>query len=160
MDAKDVVASMDGILKPRGFRRHKATWNRKTDSFLDVIDLQSSKAGNTVTINAGVAHPEIHKMCWNLQLPAVFQPADCIAYIRIGDLLDRKDLWWHLDDAAVLADTADKLITYILPFLDRMHSFATLEQFLNVTAVTKQKYPPPIIYLAILKEKQGDHSGA
>ena len=75
-------------------------------------------------------------------------------------MVDGKDLWWRLDDARALDDVVDKLNTHALPFLERMHSLAAMEQFLTSAQVMKKKYPLPVIYLAILKSEQGDRTGA
>jgi hypothetical protein len=65
-----------------------------------------------------------------------------------------------LSDRKTLDDVAAKITAYVLPFLDRMHSLDAMEQFLANAQVMKQKYPPPIIYLAILKCERGDRTGA
>ena len=160
MSTKAVIARMDELLKPLGFTRRKATWNRRSNSFVDVIDVQTSKAGDTMTINAGVLHPEVHRKCWTTELPAVIEEPECIVRARIGQLLEGKDLWWRVGDARILDDVAKKVAAHVLPFLERMHSLAAMEQFLTNAKVTKQKYPLPIICLAILKSEQGDRTGA
>lgn len=160
MSTKVVIARMDELLKPLGFTRHKATWNRRSNSFIDVIDVQTSKAGDTMTINAGVLHPEVHRKCWATELPAVIEEPSCTVRVRVGQLLDGKDLWWRLSDAGILDDIAEKVAAYVLPFLERMHSLEAMEQFLTNAKVTKQKYPLPIICLAILKGEQGNRTGA
>ena len=160
MSTKAVIARMDELLKPLGLTRHKATWNRRSDSFVDVIDVQTSKAGDTITINAGVLHPEVHRKCWATELPAVIEEPECIVRARIGLLIDGKELWWKINDAGILDDVAEKVVAYVLPFLERKHSLEAMEQFLTNAKVAKQKYPPPVIYLAILKSEQGDRSGA
>lgn len=160
MSTKPVIARMDELLKPFGFARHKTTWNRKSDSFVDVIDIQTSKAGDTITINAGVFHPGVHRKCWATEPTAVVEEPSCTVRARVGQLLDGKDLWWLLNDARILDDVVEKLNAHVLPFLERMHSLEAMEQFLTSAQVMKQKYPPPIIYLAILKSEQGDRTGA
>jgi hypothetical protein len=160
MSTKPVIVRMDELLKPLGFARHKTTWNRKSDSFVDVIDVQTSKAGDTITINAGVFHPDVHRKCWATEPTAVVEEPSCTVRARVGQLLNGKDLWWRLDDARILDDVIEKLKAYVLPFLERMHSLEAMEQFLTSAQVTKQKYPPPVIYLAILKSERGDRTGA
>jgi len=160
MSTRSVIAHIDELLKPLGFARHKATWNRQSDSFVDVIDVQTSKAGDTMTINAGVLYPEVHRKCWGTEPAAVIEESSCTARVRVGQLLDGKDLWWRLIDAKILDDIAEKLTAHVLPFLERMHSLEAMEQFLTSAQVMKKKYPPPIIYLAILKSEQGDRTGA
>jgi hypothetical protein len=160
MSTKPVIAHLDELLKPLGFARHKATWNRRSGSFVDVIDVQTSKAGDTMTINAGVLHPEVHKKCWATELPVVIEEPSCTVRVRVGQLLDGKDLWWRLGDAGILDDVAAKATANVLPFLERMHSPGAMEQFLTDAKVTKQKYPLPVICLAILKSERGDRTGA
>ena len=157
---KNVIDRVDEILKRAGFFRKKATWNRKSDSFIDVIDIQKSKAGNAVTVNAGVLHSGVHMKCWGTKLPAIIQEPECIVRARIGQLVENKDIWWQLDDRKTVDEIIKKLTMYILPFLERMHSFTAMEQFLINAQVMKQKYPPPIIYLAILKNERGNLADA
>jgi hypothetical protein len=160
MSTKAVVTRMDELLGQLGFTREKATWNRKSGSFVDVIDVQTSKAGDTITINAGVLHPDVHKKSWGTESPAVVEEPSCTVRVRVGQLLDGKDLWWRLNDNGIVDDVAEKLTAHVLPFLERMHSFDAMEQFLTSAQVMKQKYPLPIIHLAILKSEQGDRTGA
>ena len=156
MSTKAVVTRMDELLRPLGFTRQKATWNRKSDSFVDVIDVQTSKAGESITINAGVLHPEVHMKCWGTEPPGIVQEPECTVRVRVGQLLDGKDLWWRLNDQRILDEIAQKLTARVLPFLHRMHSVDAMEEFLTSAQVMNKKYPPPIIYLAILKSEKAD----
>lgn len=160
MNAKSVIVRLDEVLKPLGFERQKETWNRKFGSFVDVVDVQTSKAGDTITVNAGVVHPDVHAKCWGDSLPKFIEEPSCTVRARIGQLIGEKDLWWKLDAADVANDVADKVSTRVLPFLEQMHSIDEMERFLTKAQVVKQKYPPPIIYLAILKHEQGDTNAA
>lgn len=160
MSTKHVIARVDELLRPLGFARHKTTWNRKYAPFIDVITLERSKSGDNVTISAGVLHPEIHRRCWETELLTVIQEPDCIVRARIGQLINGKDLWWRLEESRILDDVVEKLNAHVLPFLEGMHSLGAMEQFLTDTKVTKQRYPPPVIYLAILKSELGDRTGA
>lgn len=160
MSTKPVVARMESVLKPLGFRRHKATWNRRFDSFVDVIDVQTSKSGDSITVNAGVLHADVHRRCWATDLPAVIEEPSCTVRIRIGQLVEGKDLWWPLSDRGTVSDVVDTVTACVLPFLERLHSLEAMEQFLTTAQVTKSRYPPPIIYLAILKSLQGNGEDA
>jgi hypothetical protein len=160
MSTKPLIARLDELLKPLGFARHQTTWNRKSDTFVDVIDVQTSKAGDTITINTGVFHPDIHRKCWATEPAAVIDEPSCTVRARVGQLLDGKDLWWRLEDARTLNEVIEKLNAHVLPFLERMHSLDAMEQFLTASDVTRQKYPLPAIYLAILQSERGDRTGA
>ncbi len=160
MSTKPVIARMDELLKPLGFARHKAIWNRQSDCFIDVIDVQTSKSGDMMTINAGVFHPEVHRKCWATELPAIIQEPQCIVRARIGQLIGSKDLWWQLNDHGIVNDVAEKLAAHVMPFLERMHSLAAMDQFLTSLQTVKRRYSLEMIYLAIIKHERGDTSGA
>lgn len=160
MSAKAVISRLDRVLKPLGFERQKTTWNRKSGSFVDVVDVQTSKVKNTITINAGVFHSGVYAKCWGDWLPEFIEEPSCIVRTRIGQLIGEKDLWWKLDEVDVADAVAEKVSSHVLPFLGQMHSIDAMEQFLTSAQVVKQKYPPPIIYLAILKHEQGNSNEA
>ncbi|MFA6270767.1 MAG: DUF4304 domain-containing protein [Candidatus Paceibacterota bacterium] len=151
-----VIKRLDEMLNPLGFERQKITWNRKIGSFIDVVDVQTSKTGDTITVNAGVFHSDVHAKCWGNGIPQFIEEPSCTVRARIGQLIDGKDLWWSLDATNIADEVVDKVNTHVLPFLEQMHSAKAMEHFLMKAQVVKQKYPPPIIYLAILKHEQGD----
>jgi hypothetical protein len=59
-----------------------------------------------------------------------------------------------LSDDRSASDIVEKVSGYALPFLDQMHTVGAMEDYLK-----KQRYPPEIIYLAILKCSRGDTIG-
>jgi hypothetical protein len=160
MNTTAVATQLDKLLCPVGFTRQKMTWNRKASPFVDVIDLQLSKAGDALTVNAGVIDPSVHKACWGENLPSFVEEPSCTVRTRIGQLVDGKDLWWRDDGENIASEIGERVREHVLPFLDRMHSVEALAEQLKGFGVTKQKYPPPIIYLAVLKWKNGDVAGA
>ena len=46
----------------------------------------------------------------------------------------------------------------MLPFLERMHTREGMKQWLIGAEVTRKRYPPPIISLAILESLLGDRA--
>lgn len=157
---KTVVTKLDNILRPLGFSRRKATWNRTTGAYVDVIDVQTSKAGDAVTVNCGVLVPDVYVRCWGGEPPRFVEEAACSVRSRIGQLLDGRDIWWTVGHDRSADEILEKVTAYVLPFLDRMHSPEAIEGFLTSTLVVNQKYPPPIVYLAIIKFDRGDTTGA
>lgn len=115
--------------------------------------------GDAVTIGVGVLHSEVHRTCWGTEPGTVVEEPSCTVRARIGQLIDDKDLWWLLDDRRILDDISEKTTAFALPFLERMHSLEVMKEFLTITQVTKHKYPPPIIYLAILMNLLEDREG-
>ena len=160
MNTKPVGTQLDKLLGSAGVTRQKMTWNRKAGAFVDVVDLQPSKAGDALTVNAGVIDPSVHKICWGEDPSAFVEEPSCTVRARIGQLIDGKDLWWRDDGENVASEIVERVREHVLPFLDRMHSIEAMVEQLADSGVAKQKYPPPIIYLGILKWKNGDVAGA
>jgi hypothetical protein len=155
-----VISEVDRLISSVGFRRQDRTWNRTAYPFVDVIDLQVSKAGDRLTINAGVLYPRAYQRCWARDPTRFVDEPSCTVRARIGQLIGGQDLWWPSDDNSATADIISKLRLYILPFIEDMHSQEAMVNFLENSRVTEQSYPPPIIYLAALKFEQGDRSAA
>jgi hypothetical protein len=162
MSKKTVTTSLDELLKPLGFARHKATWNRQQDPFVDVIDVQASKGGDTITINAGVLHRGVHQKCWLKEPPACVQEPECTVRTRAGQLIDGRDLWWRKGDPRIAEDVIENVNVSMLPFLERMHSLEAMEKFLAESQLMKPRFPDSasVVYLAILKDERGDKAGA
>ena len=160
MTTEMLASEIDRLLRPLGFKKKKAVWNRKVESLVDVIDIQDSKDRDSLTINAGVFRSDFFKFCWDTPIPTFIAEPMCTVRSRIGRLFGSQDVWWDRNDPNMSTDIIEKLNKYLLPFLERMHSAKAMEKFLEEANVFKQKYPPPIIYLALLKSENGDKDGA
>jgi hypothetical protein len=125
-----------------------------------VIDVQVSKAGDALTVNAGVLHPAAYKGLWG-ETPAVFvDEPSCTVRARIGELVGDKDIWWSGSNEKDAEEITQAVAVHGLEFLERMHAPEAMETFLEAADVRRRTYPPPIIYLAILRDELGDHVGA
>lgn len=160
MNSAPAIQRLDGLLTPLGFSRRKQTWNRTFGPYVDVIDVQVSKAGDAMTVNAGVMHPLVYRTFWGKAPPGFVDEPSCTVRSRIGQLMEGKDIWWSASDDEVTEDVAAAVAEHVLGFLERMHTPAAMASFLDAAEVGKQKYPPPIIYLAILRHELGDQGGA
>jgi len=154
------IAQLDGVLKPLGFARKGVTWNRKNNSVIEVVDVQTSKFGNGFTINAGVLDPDVHSRLWNTNASNFVHQPSCTVCVRIGELIDGRDKWWELNDPTGTVEVAVKVTAYVLPFLEQMCTRQGMERWLTDTQVVKKKYPPPIISLAIIKSSLGETAEA
>lgn len=159
MTTTTVVRRLDDFLTPLGFQRQKQTWNRGSDPFVDVVDVQVSKADHAVTVNAGVLDSDVHRKCWGTDPPMWVEEPACTVRTRIGQLLGSNDVWWSMEDGEADEKIGEAVATHVVPFLDRMHARDAMEEFLTTREVLKQRYPPPIVYVAILRNELGDHSG-
>jgi hypothetical protein len=155
-----IITQIDELIRPLGFKRKGLTWNRITGEFIDVLDVQVSKYGDTVTINAGVSNALIYTIVRGGDLPSLLLDPDCVVNTRIGMLIDGKDLWLPIDEPNSINEIKSLIKNILLPFFDQMHSFSKMADFLISQQVTTRKYPFPIIYLAVIKNKLDDNAGA
>jgi len=161
MNTKHLITALSDILFPLGFTRKGNTWNRHFTSYVDVIDLQQSKAGYAVTINCGVLHRDVHRLCWGKETPVFIEEPICTVRARIGELINGCDLWWDCKGSISPSDViATQVKSTVLPFLEKMHSEVEMEALLERSQVVKKKYPPPILFLAALKSRRGDEQSA
>jgi hypothetical protein len=161
MNTKHLITALSDILIPLGFTRKGNTWNRHCTSFVDVINLQQSKAGDAVTINCGVLHFDVHRLCWGKEAAVFIEEPICTVRARIGELINGYDLWWNCIGSIIPSDViSDQVKSAVLPFLEKMHSEVEMEALLERSQVVKKRYPPPILYLAALKCRRGDKQSA
>lgn len=125
-----------------------------------MVHLQVSKAGDALAANVGVLDRDIYKRYWNADCPQFIDEPACTVRIRVGQLQEGRDFWWVIDEEGAADKVAHSVAVHALPFLDRMHSSQAMEHFLESSRVRSRKYPPPIIYLALLKHDQGNLDGA
>jgi hypothetical protein len=152
MKYTELIKVTDDILKPLGFARKGACWNRKGD-VVEVVDLQLSKAKDAVTLNIGVAAPDIYWWVWDVEMPQFVDETSCTVRTRIGELCGGHDKWWPLDFADTEEDVRRAVEAIALPFLAGMHSLAAMEEWLLKTNVVAKRYPPPILALTAIKMK-------
>jgi hypothetical protein len=151
MTLKLIIDQLDRLLKPLGFARKKRLWNRNVGSFIDVVEIQVSKSGGELTVNAGVVESDVYATLWG-SVPAKFveEPMSTIG-VRIGELVDGKDKWWQTATPDIADELAHGIATQVLPFLEGMHTREAMKEWLISKDVTRWRYPLPIINLAILE---------
>jgi hypothetical protein len=157
---KAITSSVHDILGPLGFVRHKWIWNHTRESHIEVVELEASKARDGVTISAGVIDTDVYVTCWGDAPPAVADSASCTVAVRVGDLMENRDVWWNVADEDVGASLSAAVRTHVLPFLERVRSRNNMEEWLLTRDVVRRRYPPPIIALAILQSERGELAGA
>jgi Domain of unknown function (DUF4304) len=148
------ISRIDNLVTPLGFFRDGMTWNRNTNGFVDVLDLQLSKGRDACTVNVGVMNHAVYRICWGTEPPDFIDESSCVIRTRIGHLADGRDTWWPLTGSE--AEIVSKISEHALPFAERMHSIRAMEAYLTQARVIERKYPLPIIYLAIIKSLSGD----
>lgn len=160
MTTDAVISVVDALLKPLGFLRRKSVWNRKGENYVDVVTLQRSKSGDRITMNVGVLSPDVFRICWGDAPHDFADETACTVQYRLGQWTRGREQWWQEADASAPEQIVRELSAESIPFLKRMRSPQAMARFLSDTRVEERGYPPPIIYLAILKHQQGDSIGA
>lgn len=160
MSRLDYIRAFDALLAPNGFKRRELTWNRRSGRLVDVVDLQISKPGDATTANVGVADPEVYRRCWGEDLEGFVEEPSCTVRARVGELSSGKDLWWPIEQIEGPTKLTGLVENHGLPFIEGMHSRVAMAKYLTNAGVRKRKYPPPIIYLAILNYDLGDKVAA
>ena len=160
MNNRDLISTLDNLLRPLGYARQNAVWNRKSGHFVEVIDLQVSKAGDAATVNSGVLDTEVYLKLWGSEPPNFVEEPACTVRARVGELVHGKDVWWQLNDDGIGEVIAGATADYVLPFVKRMSSREAMVQWLSDTDVLRKRYPPMIINFAILHGMLGRKSEA
>lgn len=160
MSAASIIARVDRELTPKGFSRKKATWNRERGPVVEVIDIQTSKGGDAVTMNAGVLSRSTYFSCWGHNAEAFIEEPFCTVRTRVGQLLDSKDRWWNVGGAGVAEEMVGCLGTQLLPFLERMGSLEAMRDWLTSVGMPSPKSPLPSICFAVLQSQLGDIDAA
>jgi Domain of unknown function (DUF4304) len=155
MSKKLIIEQVDAVLKPLGFLRRGDVWNRLMDNLVEVVDVQFSKNADSYTLNAGVLDKAAHQIFWDEQPPEFVEQPQCTIGVRVGNLLDGKDKWWALDDTMDDAGQLKSSVAAILDFLGLSASRQKMIDWLDDNEVTKKRYPPPVINLAILQALTG-----
>jgi hypothetical protein len=156
MSAASIISRLDCELAPKGFRRKKATWNREQDSLVEVIDIQTSKTGDSVTMNVGMLSRLVYSASWGRNAEPFIEEPFCTVRARVGQLLDNKDLWWDVGDMSAVDEMTDCLEQRVLPFLERMRSLDGMRDWLVSTGVPSSRSPLSSIYFAVLQSQLGD----
>jgi hypothetical protein len=157
MESNAVVEQVNRLLlKPLGFVRRGALFNRHRGEFVDVVDFPVNKAGDAVTLEVGIQHDGLYEALWEAPPPRFFNEASCIVHARIGELLEvGGDVWWPLADPAS-PDLALRAVEgSVLRFLQGHHDFGAIAAELD-KALAIKRTPVALMYLAIIRHRRGD----
>lgn len=122
--------------------------------------MQISKSEDAATLNVGVLERSIYAECWGEELEEFVEEPNCTVRTRIGGLIDNTEKWWQIADTTTPENIASSVINFALPFFEKLHTFHGMSEWLTQTNVVAQKYPPPVIYLAILQHRLGNANEA
>lgn len=149
MISHSVVAAIDDRLRPHGFHVRKAIWNRKRDSFVDVVSLQMDISLSEFAVNVGVLYPHAYTLCFGKTIPAVVSDIHCTARWRLRESAPAVE-WWSVGDLRALTGVARLLEEHTLPIMDGLHSLEMIERFLADHRAVGGSHPPEEVYRAIV----------
>jgi hypothetical protein len=154
------MKELDSLLAPHGFHRRKSSWNRASGPRIDIIQLQKSKSGRQLTINAGVLDCDVYETVWGKPIGPLADESYATVRTRVGELISGHDVWWDISDPETPTQIRDAVETKILPFLEELRTKEQLEHALNSSGALTDPYPLPAINLAVLRHQLGDPRGA
>jgi hypothetical protein len=152
---KMIVSKIDNLLDKYQFRKIGAVWNRESADFIDAIDLQVGKSGDTFAINVGVAEKTVLTSCWGWHSSEVVEEASCTVRVRLGELMSGRDVWWSFADEVSIDEVLSGIENAAIPFLQINHSIDRMIDTLEGKS-SARSYPPEAIYLALLHHRRGD----
>jgi hypothetical protein len=160
MSEASIIARLDRELESKGFARRRSTWNRAHDSLVDVIDIQVSKGGDTVTLNAGILSRPVYRAVWGRDAGDFVEEPFCTIRVRVGQLLGNKDRWWSVSESRSDDELAECTHSHVLPFLDRVGTLEEMRNWLATNGIPSPKLPLASLCLAVLQSQLGDLTGA
>lgn len=161
MKAQYIIDEVSELLKPLGFNRQRATWNRRSGgTIVEVLNVQTDKSFGGVTVNVGLTDIVVGGLVWSKPPSKFVAEPTCFVRARLGALVDGRDKWWELADPAAPAAMVAAIREVGLPFLERYASRNGMRQWLLDANVAGKRYPPPILGLAVIESQLGDHEQA
>jgi hypothetical protein len=161
MDTRNAVIEAVNrfVLKPLGFTRKGALFNRHRGEFVDVVGFPANKAGDAVTIEVGVQHDGIYEALWDAPPPRFCSDAACIIHAHLEDLVEGAGHWLPLADPEAPERAVAAVEGPVLRFLQGHHDLPAMDAYL-VKAIEARRDPRSLLYLAIVRHRRGNAAGA
>jgi len=155
MTKKQLISKVGDVVGKSQFYGQGPVWNRDSADFVDVIDLQISKSKDMFTINVGVADKFVINTCWGLNGSGLVDEPACTVRARLGELLYGRDRWWSLSDSDGVEEVLSSIQNVAITFFQLNHHIDHMIDFLENDPAAR-RYPPGVIYLALLHYRKGD----
>lgn len=147
------------VLSLEGFEKTPHAWIHRQGSFIQVITSQRRRSDAKVCVNLGVIDVPVYEQSWLQPLPDRVDETVATVRARLGELMTGRDVWWDSSSVASLQEMQEGLRTVGLEFLKRLSSEREMISCLEASRELKTTFPPPHIYLALLKVRAGDRAG-
>jgi hypothetical protein len=169
-------------LKALGFTRQGHNWNRAAGELRDVINLQGSflneNGSGSFTINLGKFSNAVDRIVTGVKPPQVVAELRCPVRLRLGKLIPAPgeptstdddpsrhfDRWWKFgpttDPLGISQELTGTILTYGLPFFDRIDSLGAMLVWLMQTQMNRPLPYPQNVHLGIIHDLVGDHNAS
>lgn len=158
--------SISPTMKLGGFKKHRFTWNLKTDQLTIVMDIQAKDNFAKFTVNFGVWMRDFWEVVWNKEPPVFIKETDCFPRFRIGKIIGKfeqktVDKWWRLNEIVSSSDAkGDFLDTLFKICIPEICEIKTRADVLILAEKLPMHFPLEHISYAILKYFNGDREWA
>jgi len=157
--AQEVSRSVDSSLSGLGFQRRGKTWTRRAGDLHDVVNLQVSKGGDSVTLNVGIFDRACDQLCWGPGERSISE-VSCAFVERIGYLVGRTDLWWSLEEEHTPTEVAEAAMRHAIPLFERLSTREAVADALQRQPKFNWSYPFPKICFAAMRALTGHRDEA
>jgi hypothetical protein len=160
METNAVIEAVNRfVLKPLGFTRRGALFNRHRGEFVDVVGFPPNKSHDALTIEVGVQHDGIYQTLWEAPPPRFSNDAACLVHAHLEDLVEGGGHWLSLADPAAADRAVAAVEGPVLRFLQGHHDLPAIDASL-AKAVAEHGAPRERLYLAIVRHRRGNAAGA
>jgi hypothetical protein len=110
---KNLVTFVAPVLKPYGFSKNRQTFYCRSPNNWGLIDFQKSWQSNKeslpFTVNLGVASDRLLRFFSpdKIKRPSI---RDCHWQIRLGYLMNKRDLWWKVDEQTSIENLGKEIV--------------------------------------------------
>lgn len=136
-------------LKPLGFKKKANNFYLQLSEIGQIINIQKSQSSNSsnilFTINIGIFEPKFWLQIYDYQhtktIPNYPTEPECLIRKRIGELLNKGDIWYKIDNETDIKDLTfqikETIKEYILPFFNGLSDVKKI--------IEKSKQTPDLI---------------
>ena len=158
------------ILKELSFKKRGINFYRKINDIIQLFSIQKSqwndKENISFTFHVGFFNETIYKVAWDKKMvPKTIKEYDCFLSTKIGQLSQRKDYWYELNENCPLdqlkQELKNELLLYVEPIFELYNSLEAIAEQCSVEATNEPlKYiGKPYDRIVFLMESNRTHAG-
>lgn len=144
-------------MKNNNFKRQSRNWLKKSNEIYYIFNIQSSIYNDhkeiKFTFNTGLFLPKLYPIIENEDAPNFPKEYDCFNRRRIGELINKNDIWYKLtsktNESNLISEMLKHINTYIFPHFS---SISSIDDIISLFYKKNYFFKSPIdsIYMAII----------